>query len=453
MKKTLVTLLCVFALSHNVFAIKTNVTPGAGTLSAAVTAAASGDTLVLTNGGAYSEAAQMVITKTLTIKAADWIPVTRPVITYTGTNGGVGSGLFKLGAGAVFVLRSIEIDGGGLLYVVISGDYTAPANVTLKVYNNYWHNVTNYAIGEDSPTRTIAAGYTWNNLVLDGVTFAKGFSGKCILLKNYTFTNPPVFQNLTFYFCSGQSFRMDASVAPTGWTWTLNHCTFDHNGSAGKENIGMKPSLPDSGTLIIKNCIISNPIAKSGNPLPTPVIAFQSGSTRCTIANCDTFQLGNTLQAISDTYVLPAGTGMNSVDPMYQDTAHGNYTVTNATLLTAGDDGKQLGSLQWYQTPSVNPTSVDKATELSPTSFTLNQNYPNPFNPSTQITYQVGKTGFVSVKIYNILGQEVATLVNEVKQAGTYPVTWVASQMTSGVYFCRMQSGSYSATTKMILTK
>jgi hypothetical protein len=85
--------------------------------------------------------------------------------------------------------------------------------------------------------------------------------------------------------------------------------------------------------------------------------------------------------------------------------------------------------------------------------FSLQQNYPNPFNPSTNFTYQIGKAGFVSVKIYDLLGREVATLVNEFKQAGSYPATWNAASFGSGIYFCKMQSGSFTSTKKMILMK
>jgi hypothetical protein len=85
--------------------------------------------------------------------------------------------------------------------------------------------------------------------------------------------------------------------------------------------------------------------------------------------------------------------------------------------------------------------------------FNLQQNYPNPFNPSTKFTYQMSKAGFVSIKVYDLLGREVATLVNEVKQAGSYPVEWNAAALNSGVYFCKMQTGSFDATKKMILMK
>jgi beta-glucosidase len=100
------------------------------------------------------------------------------------------------------------------------------------------------------------------------------------------------------------------------------------------------------------------------------------------------------------------------------------------------------------------PTEVtsDKKPVI-PATFKLEQNFPNPFNPSTNFTYQIGKAGFVSVKIYDLLGREVATLVNEFKQAGSYPATWNAASFGSGIYFYKMQSGSFTSTKKMILMK
>jgi hypothetical protein len=98
-------------------------------------------------------------------------------------------------------------------------------------------------------------------------------------------------------------------------------------------------------------------------------------------------------------------------------------------------------------------TGVATSPVATPKTFALNQNYPNPFNPSTNFTYTVGKQGFVSLKVYNVLGQEVASLVNEVKQAGSYPATWNAAGFGSGIYFCKLQSGSFMETKKMILMK
>ncbi|MCX8056048.1 MAG: CIA30 family protein, partial [Ignavibacteria bacterium] len=88
-----------------------------------------------------------------------------------------------------------------------------------------------------------------------------------------------------------------------------------------------------------------------------------------------------------------------------------------------------------------------------PKEYKLTQNYPNPFNPATMIEFSIVKPEFVSLKVYNILGQEVATLVNEVKNPGTYSVRFDASNLSSGVYIYRLQTDSYSATKKMILQK
>lgn len=88
-----------------------------------------------------------------------------------------------------------------------------------------------------------------------------------------------------------------------------------------------------------------------------------------------------------------------------------------------------------------------------PTEYKLSQNYPNPFNPSTMIEFSIVNPEFVSLKVYNILGQEVATLVNEVKNPGTYSVRFDASNLSSGVYIYRLQTESFTSTKKMILQK
>ena len=86
-------------------------------------------------------------------------------------------------------------------------------------------------------------------------------------------------------------------------------------------------------------------------------------------------------------------------------------------------------------------------------SFALKQNYPNPFNPSTTIKYSIPTSEFLTLKIYDVLGNEVATLVNEEKPAGSYEVSFNAAKLSSGIYFYSLQSGSYTQTKKLILTK
>jgi hypothetical protein len=85
--------------------------------------------------------------------------------------------------------------------------------------------------------------------------------------------------------------------------------------------------------------------------------------------------------------------------------------------------------------------------------YNLSQNYPNPFNPSTKISYNVGEPGFVQLKVFNVLGVEVATLVNEQKYSGRYTIDFDASKLSSGVYFYSLSVNNFNQTRKMILEK
>lgn len=98
-------------------------------------------------------------------------------------------------------------------------------------------------------------------------------------------------------------------------------------------------------------------------------------------------------------------------------------------------------------------TGVEPTGNFTATKYELLQNYPNPFNPITNIKYQIAKSNLVTLKVYDILGKEVATLVNENMKAGTYEVMFDASNVPSGVYFYKISAGSYSDTKKMLLIK
>ena len=90
---------------------------------------------------------------------------------------------------------------------------------------------------------------------------------------------------------------------------------------------------------------------------------------------------------------------------------------------------------------------------LLPTKTTLLQNYPNPFNPTTKIQFSVAHPSVVTLKIYNVLGQEVATLVNGYEEVGVKSIDFDASRFSSGIYFYKMVAGTYSAVKKMIFMK
>ncbi len=98
-------------------------------------------------------------------------------------------------------------------------------------------------------------------------------------------------------------------------------------------------------------------------------------------------------------------------------------------------------------------TFVEEQIDEIPTNYNLRQNYPNPFNPTTTITYQIPELSFVTLKVYDVLGSEVATLVNKEKQVGSYDVEFNGSGLPSGIYFYRLQAIEFTQVKKMILLK
>jgi len=105
------------------------------------------------------------------------------------------------------------------------------------------------------------------------------------------------------------------------------------------------------------------------------------------------------------------------------------------------------------RTASFSPTAIEEIPGAAPTEFKLEQNYPNPFNPATKIRWQSPIAGNQTIKVYDVLGNEVASLVNEVKSAGTYEVNFDAANFSSGVYFYTLQVADFVKTNKMILIK
>jgi photosystem II stability/assembly factor-like uncharacterized protein len=98
-------------------------------------------------------------------------------------------------------------------------------------------------------------------------------------------------------------------------------------------------------------------------------------------------------------------------------------------------------------------TSVSDNENIVPSEFNLSQNYPNPFNPTTTINYSLPKAGFTTLTVYNVLGIKVALLVNEYKQSGNYSVKLNGSNLASGIYFYKLETGQFSQIKKMILLK
>lgn len=139
-----------------------------------------------------------------------------------------------------------------------------------------------------------------------------------------------------------------------------------------------------------------------------------------------------------------------------------NGPVNSATFngpngITASPSGDTL-FISDYNTRSLRlitgvSVGITNISTLTPDGYSLKQNYPNPFNPSTKIEFSIPKSGFVSIRVYDNLGREVSTLIKETLTAGTYRADFNGSNLSSGTYFVRMTSGSFTATKTMTLIK
>jgi len=129
----------------------------------------------------------------------------------------------------------------------------------------------------------------------------------------------------------------------------------------------------------------------------------------------------------------------------------------NISSLAVNDSNIFAGALGVYVLPFnlifAVPTGIKQLDSKIPNDFALSQNYPNPFNPTTTINFSVRKESFVSIKVYDALGREIATLVNEQKPTGNYKVDFNGSGLASGIYFYRMSAGNFTGIKKLVLLK
>jgi hypothetical protein len=147
----------------------------------------------------------------------------------------------------------------------------------------------------------------------------------------------------------------------------------------------------------------------------------------------------------------------------------GTGKSASVTLIVKVDSGSSLVSKAYASAHETDPnlnnnvgvdttfiltaTGVNDRTNSLPLTFALKQNYPNPFNPSTMIAFDLPSAGHVQLRVFDLLGREVASLLDEQRNAGRYHVEWNASQFSSGIYFYQIQAGSFTATKKLILLK
>lgn len=184
-----------------------------------------------------------------------------------------------------------------------------------------------------------------------------------------------------------------------------------------------------------------------------------AGGTNIAASNGNLLAIAGDLRKESDelTHVTPKTPSAGKVTFQFSYTAPsvvGQQTLFangNSVNNNGGNDGDQWNFASNKIINVVQPTGVED--QISVNSFELSQNFPNPFNPSTRIQYQVSSNTQVLLQVYDALGNQVATLVDESEKAGNHSVNFDASGLSSGIYYYKLNSGNFSSTKKMILLR
>ncbi len=141
----------------------------------------------------------------------------------------------------------------------------------------------------------------------------------------------------------------------------------------------------------------------------------------------------------------------------YRDTFDASYS-TESVAYTGAENGYPVGDLNWFpdkkdEWEDNGVTAVEKLKNTAPRSLVLAQNYPNPFNPTTMISFTLPSSEMATLTVFNIMGQKVATLVNERLESGSYQIQFDASALSNGIYFYKLDAGNFSSIKKMTLIK
>jgi hypothetical protein len=279
---------------------------------------------------------------------------------------------------------------------------------------------------------------------------------------------------------------------PIGFAFVYNGTSYSQFGLCCSGWISMGPSVPNTSAFPLSTGIANNVISPFGAQLTSSVagdgIYYKTeGSSPSRILTVEWWQYGfwlngfdeicfqiklyETTNQISFVYTTNDELSIRNVQVGLRGSSNADFvnrqTTTNWSQTTAGTTNTASCLFSPGITPSAGltfnfsppPVSVVNINSQVPESFALYQNYPNPFNPSTSIRFSLPSVGngrdrsYVQLIIYDILSREIAVLVNEQLQPGTYETNWNASNYSSGIYYYTLKAGDFSETKKMILIK
>ncbi len=438
----------IVGLLATTYATEIEVEAGQNKIGAAYASAEAGDVIVLTtSGGEYIETAAIEVTKDITFRAADGL-AQKPVIyaaanyTFYITTGGltvdgiifngtfhnnpitaypfsikasetVTSNDFSLKINNCEIRNFIKGNGKG----IYSSDASKTALDSIIITNTIFDNIAKYAAYLKTTKGNVYPGsfkyLKWENCFISNIF---GDDGMVCYIE--------------------PADRDSTEVAEV----VMNHIT-----AMGLKSRGIY--INGIGGAVIRNSIVVD-VGEGNQDSSLARYAFYAdkgndpASELTTIENCLYWESLFGASASNMVNIINA-------DPMFADTANSDYTLLDSSPgKNAGTDGLDLGYI-----PGGLPTAINEIDSQIPEQFNLSQNYPNPFNPSTTIQFSIPESGFYSIRVFNILGQEVAELINKEVATGNYSVEFDASKLTSGLYIYSLTGNNISITRKMMLLK
>lgn len=283
-------------------------------------------------------------------------------------------------------------------------------------------------------------------------------------------SNPAPFVGTGLIFASGGQF--DTCISGTGTTGSHINSNWQTNFGSGSWTISMwLNNLPSNttlyymfeeatggfrcfmggvagaGNLLLRGTGVTDVVVPSVSPGPT-VVHFVYDSATTTIS---AYKNGVFALSVPQAVALNLATGVN-----FQVGGYITLTGLSGQMDEFRVYRRALGQAEitatWNQNLGII-TGVTPVSNVVPENYKLSQNYPNPFNPITKINFALPKSGFVTLRVYDVLGREVVNLVNENKTAGNYSVNFDGGKLTSGVYFYRLDVNGFTETKKMLLVK
>lgn len=235
--------------------------------------------------------------------------------------------------------------------------------------------------------------------------------------------------------------------------WSVQAIDPGHNGSL----------FATEGTFVVEEYVPAPPSdftllypANNSDTLTTTPSWFSWGRATDDIDDSDSlkyvFELSNdaTFSTKLDSVTVTGDTSFVSLVNLEVGEYFWRVAVSNSNGLTTWGSGSNTTPFSFQV---VEPVSNEEDEQANPLAFKLSQNYPNPFNPSTNITYSISSASDVTVEVFTVLGQKVATLINTKQSAGVYTINFDASSLTSGIYLYRIKAGAFTETKRMTILK